>query len=323
HDRVLLRKRVLESALRQTTVQGHLSAFESPSPLVASPGLLPLVALSRRFSQLRAHAPPDAHLPVPRPARRLQIRECRFHLALYLHQVPHLVNHSPHRRRVFPLHRLVHSPESQPPDRRPHPFLAADRAAHPLDLYRRIFFLARHRRPPFARLAPFQLIAPICGARRTNIFCAELTANSSLHSVGPALARRFFAVGLPQHLGYLRPIFQVQQRVEGRLHHVVLVRRAQRLRQHVLNSRHLHHRSHRASRDHARSFRRRLQQHLPRSVTSQHLVRDARALQIQLHHVLLRLLDRFPDRHGHFAGFAHSEPRVSVLVPHHHQRREA
>ncbi len=64
-------------------------------------------------------------------------------------------------------------------------------------------------------------------------------------------------------------------------------------------------------------------QNLRRTVTPKHLVRDARALQIELDQVFLGLLDGFLDGHGHFAGFAHAESGVAVAVADDDERGEA
>ena len=52
-------------------------------------------------------------------------------------------------------------------------------------------------------------------------------------------------------------------------------------------------------------------------------MRDRGALQIQLHHILLGLLDRLANRHGNFASLAHAEAGVAALVADDDQRREA
>ena len=47
------------------------------------------------------------------------------------------------------------------------------------------------------------------------------------------------------------------------------------------------------------------------------------ALQVQLHHVLLGLLDGLADGHGNFAGLAHAEAGMAALIADHDQRGEA
>ena len=119
-----------------------------------------------------------------------------------------------------------------------------------------------------------------------------------------------------------RRVLQMQQGVECGLDDVVRIRRAQRLRQHVLNSRNLHHGAHRTAGDHACSFRRGLQQNLARAIGTQHLMRDGGTLEVQLHHILLGLLDRFADGHGNFASLAHAESSVTALIAHDDERRK-
>jgi hypothetical protein len=52
-------------------------------------------------------------------------------------------------------------------------------------------------------------------------------------------------------------------------------------------------------------------------------VRNRGALQVQLHHVLLGLLDGLADGHGDFARLAHAEAGVAALIAHDHERGEA
>ncbi len=89
-----------------------------------------------------------------------------------------------------------------------------------------------------------------------------------------------------------------------------------------MNPRHLHHLAHRAAGDDARAFRSRLEQHLRRAVASQNLVRNRRALQVQLDQILFCLLDTLLDGHGHFARLAHAESRMAVAVADDYQRGE-
>ena len=83
---------------------------------------------------------------------------------------------------------------------------------------------------------------------------------------------------LPRHRATRRRILQLHQAGERRAHHVVRVRRAERLGQHVLNAAALDHRAHRAAGNQAGAFRRRLQQHAARAERADHLVRNRRAL---------------------------------------------
>ena len=101
------------------------------------------------------------------------------------------------------------------------------------------------------------------------------------------------------------------------------IRRANRLRQHVVNSRNLHHGAHRTSGNDARAFRSGLEQNLPRAVRAEHLMRNRGALKVQLHHVFLGLFDGLANGHGNFARLAHAESGVAALIADHHQRGEA
>ena len=65
------------------------------------------------------------------------------------------------------------------------------------------------------------------------------------------------------------PVLQFLERVKGRFDHVMRVGRANRLGQHVLHARRSHHGAHRAAGNHARAFRRRLQQYHSRSHSGQ------------------------------------------------------
>ena len=51
-------------------------------------------------------------------------------------------------------------------------------------------------------------------------------------------------------------------------------------------------------------------------------MRDRGAFEVQLHHVLLGLLDRFANRHGNFASLAHAEAGMAALVTDDDQSRE-
>ena len=75
--------------------------------------------------------------------------------------------------------------------------------------------------------------------------------------------------------------------------------------------------------DNAGAFGRGLQQNLRGAVTSNHLVRDGGALQVELDQVFLGLLDSLLDGHGHFTGFAHAEAGMPMAVANHHERGEA
>src|SRR5215831_9210065 len=52
-------------------------------------------------------------------------------------------------------------------------------------------------------------------------------------------------------------------------------------------------------------------------------MRDCRTFEIELHQVLLGLLDGLADGHGNFARLAHAEAGVPALIAHDNKRREA
>src|SRR6266446_216640 len=60
----------------------------------------------------------------------------------HFHEVPHLVNHAAHRRRVLALDHLMHSPQAEAADGLTHIIGAADKADHPLDLHHAAGLLA-------------------------------------------------------------------------------------------------------------------------------------------------------------------------------------
>src|SRR5947208_17106684 len=67
----------MKPALGHTPMQGHLPAFKSAAPRIASAGLLSLIARAGSLAKLRAHAAPYAHLAMPRAYRRTQIGQTR------------------------------------------------------------------------------------------------------------------------------------------------------------------------------------------------------------------------------------------------------
>ena len=117
-------------------------------------------------------------------------------------------------------------------------------------------------------------------------------------------------------------VFQAKQGRERGFHHVVGIRGAKRLGEHIVNARNLHNFTNRAAGDYAGAFGGRLQQHFGRAVTSEHLMRNAAALEVQFDQTFLGLLDGFFDGHGHFASLAHAESRVAMMVADDHERGE-
>src|SRR5215813_7464424 len=89
-----------------------------------------------------------------------------------------------------------------------------------------------------------------------------------------------FVHGLGAHLGDVAGILQAEQRRKRGLDDVVRIRGAQRLREHVVNSRNLHDFAHRTASNHAGAFGGRLEQNLRGAVAAENLMRDRRALEI-------------------------------------------
>src|SRR5258705_4002414 len=113
------------------------------------------------------------------------------------------------------------------------------------------------------------------------------------------------------------------QRVEGGANHVVGVRRADRLRHHVLDAERLEHRAHRAARDDAGTRRRRAQVNPPRPVAAGDIVMQRAAFaQRNARQVALRRLGRLADRLGDFARLAVAESDPALLIADHDQRRK-
>src|SRR5260221_576113 len=79
----------------------------------------------------------------------------------------------------------------------------------------------------------------------------------------------------------------------------------------------------RVSGDDAGAFRRGLEQNLRRAVAADDLVRNRGALEIQLDQIFLGLLDTLFDGHRNFAGFAHSEAGMAVIVANDDERGKA
>src|SRR5713226_6125212 len=95
-------------------------------------------------------------LPPPRP---LTVFLAIF-LLHHFHEVPHLMNHAAHRRRVLAFHHLMQSPQAEAADGLTHVIGAGDKTDHPFDLqctvvFRRGFFLRGH--PLLSLTAAFSL----------------------------------------------------------------------------------------------------------------------------------------------------------------------
>src|SRR5262245_10465550 len=91
-----------------------------------------------------------------------------------------------------------------------------------------------------------------------------------------------FVHGLGAHLGDVAGVLQAEQRREGGLDDVMGIRSAQRLREHIVNSCHLHHFAYGTASDDAGAFGGRLEQNLRGAVATENLVRNRSALEIQL-----------------------------------------
>src|SRR5437879_6279574 len=93
-----------------------------------------------KFASVNERRPFDAGfagLCCPRLRAPLGPLELFFAIALlhHFHEVPHLVDHAAHRRRVLALDHLMHSPQAEAADGLTHIVSATDKADHPLDLH--------------------------------------------------------------------------------------------------------------------------------------------------------------------------------------------
>jgi len=116
---------------------------------------------------------------------------------------------------------------------------------------------------------------------------------------------------------------QPLERIESRLNHVVRIGGANRLRQHILHTSRRHHRPYRASRNHARAFRSRLQQHASRPIASKHQMRNRGLGQVDPHQVLLGGLNSLADGLRNFFRLARSVTYDrGAGIAYHHERGE-
>src|SRR6266480_6382043 len=102
-----------------------------------------------------------------------------------------------------------------------------------------------------------------------------------------------------------------------------MIARAERFREHITNSRRLDYGAHTATRDHARSRRRRPQQHPATTKLTDRLVGNGVLVQRNFFHRLPCRLRSFTDRFRHFVGFAKTDTHFSVVITRHDQRTEA
>src|SRR6516165_2788403 len=114
------------------------------------------------------------------------------------------------------------------------------------------------------------------------------------------------------------------ERVEGSANHVVGVRGADRLGNHVLDAKRLEHRAHRTARDDAGTRRRRAQIDPARAVAAGNIVMQ-RATLAQRHarQITLGCVGRLADRLRYLARLAVAEADPALLVADHDQRRKA
>src|SRR5919205_392982 len=116
---------------------------------------------------------------------------------------------------------------------------------------------------------------------------------------------------------------EVLQRLHGGVHDVDRVRRAEALREHVVDARALQHGTHRATGDDTGTGAGRLEQHDAGRRRTLHRVRDGAGDARHLVEVLLGLLDALGDRRGHLLGLAVADTHGAVAVTDDDQRGEA
>src|SRR5947209_6126926 len=116
----------------------------------------------------------------------------------------------------------------------------------------------------------------------------------------------------------------VLQRIESGANHVVGIRRADRLRDHILDAERFEYRAHRAAGDDAGAGRRGAQIDAARAMTPGDVVMQRAAFaQRDPGQVALRRFGRLANRFRHLTRLAVAEPDPALLVADHHQRREA
>src|SRR6267378_1176832 len=156
----------------------------------------------------------------------------------------------------------------------------------------------------------------------------------------PVLRLRYFRVGgsLPmRHHGFLTGTIgdrlqlyatllrdaargrQALQAVHRCPHHVVRIRRAEALGQDVPDAGALEHGADRTTRDHARSRRGRLEQHSPRTVLADDLVRDRAARERHLVHVAPRGFDGLAHCFADLVRLPGRDADLTFPIPHRNQ----
>src|SRR4051794_18606947 len=116
---------------------------------------------------------------------------------------------------------------------------------------------------------------------------------------------------------------EVLQRLHGGVHDVDRVRRAEALREHVVDARALEDGAHRATGDDTGTGAGRLEQHDAGRRLTLHRVRDGAGDARHLVEVLLGLLDALGDGRGHLLGLAVADAHGAVTVADDHQGGEA
>src|SRR3712207_4393046 len=116
---------------------------------------------------------------------------------------------------------------------------------------------------------------------------------------------------------------EVLPRLHGGVHAVDGVRRAEALRQHVVDAGARQDRAHRATGDDTGTGAGGLQQYAAGGRLTLHGVRDGAGDTRHLVEVLLGLLDALGDRRGHLLGLAVADAHGAIAVAHDHEGREA
>src|SRR5579872_2334110 len=150
--------------------------------------------------------------------------------------------------------------------------------------------------------------------------CEESSPRSLPHSRSSSFA--LVAVAAAQRL-VLVLVAQLFERVEGRLDHVVRIRRAQRLGQNVLNPRRFEDGAHRTAGDDPGPIRRRFEQDPAGSVVPGGGMRNGRSAHGDGDHVFLGDLDALLDGRGNFLRLSRSKSHAPLTVADDHQRAEA
>src|SRR6185369_13139632 len=103
---------------------------------------------------------------------------------------------------------------------------------------------------------------------------------------------------------------------------VVRIHRSQDLRAHVPDTHCLHNRTHRATGDNARTFRRGLHEHTTGAILANQLMRQRVIDQRDADQILLRRFDSLFDRQGNLARLAGYKTDVATLVTDYYERRK-